>query len=72
MSKFILTEQTEQVLEWPTLLNAVANEAASSMGAELCRGLPFSDHIEDARVQQQETFEFVQMFEEDSPLSPFR
>ena len=70
MSKLLLTEQTEQVLEWPSLLDAVAHEAASSMGAKLCRSLSFAEQIEDARIQQQETFELVEMFEEDSPLSP--
>ena len=65
-----LVQQTEQVLEWHQLLDALAKEAASSMGAELCRALPFADKMELACEQQQETFEMVQMLEGDSPLAP--
>ena len=70
MLKFSLVQQTEQVLEWHQLLNAVAFHAASSMGAELCRVLPFADHVDIAQAQQQETFEMLQMLESTSPLSP--
>jgi DNA mismatch repair protein MutS2 len=70
MTKPALIQQTEQVLEWHQLLDAVAHQAASSMGGELCRVLPFAEHIEMAQEQQQETFEMVQMLEGDSPLSP--
>ena len=70
MSKSFLAQQTEKVLEWPELLEAVAHEAASSMGAELCRTLPFAEDIEQARLQLQETFEMVQALEGISPLSP--
>ncbi len=69
MTKSSLVQQSEQVLEWHQLLDAVAEEALSSMGAELCRVLPFAQDVEMARVQQQETFEMVQMLEGDSPLS---
>ena len=65
-----LIQQTEQVLEWPQLLEAVAQEAASTLGAELCRVLSFAQNIETAIVQQQETFEMLQMLEAASPLSP--
>jgi len=65
-----LVQQTEQVLEWPQLLEAVAKEASSSMGVELCHELPFAPDLEIARVQQQETFEMVQMLEGSSPLLP--
>jgi DNA mismatch repair protein MutS2 len=63
-------QQTEQVLEWRQLLDAVASKAASRLGAERCRVLPLATHIEHAQVQQQETFEMVQMLEGDSPLEP--
>ncbi len=65
-----LIQQTEQVLEWRQLLDVVAKEAASSMGGKLCRGLECAPDFESARVQQQETVEMVQSFEESSPLSP--
>ncbi len=70
MTRPSLVQQTEQVLEWHHLLEALANEAASSMGGELCRVLPFAQDLEIARMRQQETFEMVQMFEESSPLAP--
>ncbi|MEX2490657.1 MAG: endonuclease MutS2 [Nitrospirales bacterium] len=62
-------KQTEQVLEWDQVLDAVALEASSPMGAEQCRVLPFAKHIDLARVQQQETFEMIQMFSGNSSLS---
>jgi DNA mismatch repair protein MutS2 len=70
MTRPSLVQQTEQVLEWHQLLEAVANEAASSMGGELCRVLPFAQDLDMGRVQQQETFEMVQMLGGSSPLLP--
>jgi DNA mismatch repair protein MutS2 len=70
MSKPALIQQTAQVLEWHQLLEAVGNEASSTMGCELCRGLPFAYDLEVARRQQQETFEMTQMLEGTSPLLP--
>ena len=70
MKASALVQQTEQVLEWHQLLDAVAHQAASSMGAELCHALPFARTVEDARRQQQATFEIVQRLDTDSPLSP--
>ncbi len=63
-----LVQQTEQVLEWHQLLDAVASQAASSMGAELCHTLPFARDVEAARAHQQATFEIFQQLESDSPL----
>ena len=70
MNSSALIQQTEQVLEWPQLLDAIADRAASSIGAERCRELPFAKSVEEARLQQQETFEMLQQLESDSPLSP--
>ncbi len=70
MTTSSLAQQTEQVLEWHQLLDAVAQEADSSMGAEKCRVLTFSPNVEMACEQQQETFEMVQMLEGSSPLFP--
>ena len=72
MTKPALIQQTEQVLEWHQLLEAVAYEASSIMGCELCRVLPFAHDLEMARRQQQETFEMVQMIEDNSPLLPLK
>ncbi len=65
-----LVQQTEQVLEWHQLLDAVASQAASSMGAEQCDALPFAKNVEEARLQQQATFEIFQQLESESPLLP--
>ena len=68
MADHSLIQQTEQVLEWQQLLDAVAKEATSGMGAELCRGLVCVRDLESARAQQQETFEMLQSFELTSSL----
>ena len=68
MTNHSLIQQTEQVLEWQQLLDAVANEAASGMGTERCRVLEFAPGLEAARMQQQETFEMLQSFELTSSL----
>ena len=46
------------------------SEAASSMGAERCRMLPFASNLEMARVQQHETFEMLQLLESHSVPAP--
>ena len=62
--------QTEQVLEWRVLIDFLANEAASTMGADCCRALTFVSDLQSARVQQQETTEMVQILEGPHPLQP--
>ncbi|GJL57392.1 MAG: endonuclease MutS2 [Nitrospirales bacterium] len=61
---------TEQVLEWPVLIDCLANEAASTMGAACCRGLIFTSDLQTARILQQETKEMVDILEGTHPL-PF-
>lgn len=61
---------TEQVLEWPVLIDCLANEAASTMGAACCRGLVFTSDLQTARILQQETKEMVDILEGTHPL-PF-
>jgi DNA mismatch repair protein MutS2 len=66
-----VVNHTEQVLEWPVLIDCLANEAASTMGAACCRALVFASDLQTARIQQQETTEMVHILEGTHPLPPF-
>ena len=70
MSVSLIVPHTEQVLEWDVLVDFVAKEAASSMGAACCRALIFAPDLQTARSQQQETTEMVQILEGSHPLHP--
>ncbi|WNM63195.1 endonuclease MutS2 [Candidatus Nitrospira neomarina] len=63
-----MVQHTEQVLEWPVLIDCLANEAASTMGAARCRALVFAADLQTARIQQQETTEMVDILEGTHPL----
>lgn len=65
-----ILRQTAQVLEWQELIEFLAKEAASSIGAEHCRVLVFASDLQTARCQQQETTEMVQMMLEGAPPLP--
>lgn len=52
-----LLEQTKCVLEWDRLLNVLASQAHSTMGAERCRGLSLEDTLESAQARLRETDE---------------
>ncbi len=56
-----LFEQTTQVLEWPSLLDALAGHARSTMGAAGCRALELANDLPDAQRRQQETTEMGQL-----------
>jgi DNA mismatch repair protein MutS2 len=63
-----LSEQAAQALEWPRLLEFLAQHAQSAMGTVRCRALLLSSDLADARLRQQETTEMVSMLEgNDSP-----
>jgi DNA mismatch repair protein MutS2 len=66
----LIVPQTEQVLEWPVLIDFLAKEAASTMGADCCRAIAFASDLQTARAQQQETTEMVQILEGAYPLQP--
>ncbi len=66
----LIVPHTEQVLEWGVLVDFLAKEADSTMGADCCRALTFSSDLETARFQQQETTEMVQILEGTHPLHP--
>lgn len=63
-----MVQHTEQVLEWPVLINCLAKEAASSLGEACCHTLAFASDLETARIQQQETTEMVHILEGAHPL----
>lgn len=63
-----MIQHTEQVLEWPVLIDCLANGAASTMGAARCRALVFAADLQTARIQQQETTEMVDILEGAHPL----
>ena len=54
-----LSEKAAQALEWPRLLEFLARQAQSTMGAARCRLLPLASELSVARIRQQETTEMV-------------
>jgi len=54
-----LLRQAADVLEWDRLLEVLAKQARSAMGAERCRSLPLETALEAARARLQETTEMV-------------
>lgn len=70
MTFSLIVPQTEQVLEWHVLMDLLANEAASTMGADCCRVLSFTSDLQTASLLQQETTEMVQILEGADPLQP--
>ena len=67
-TKLLRHRDTEQVLEWPKLLEALGQEAASSLGKEQCASLPLAEDLSTARHLQTETQEMVRILEGDHPL----
>lgn len=58
-----LFEQTTQVLEWGKLLELLAGQARSSLGAARCRSVVLADDLFTAQRLQQQTTEMVQLQE---------
>ncbi len=56
-----LSEHAAQALEWPRLLEILAQHAQSAMGAAQCRSLSLSSGLADACLRQQETTEMVNL-----------
>jgi len=56
-----------QVLEWPRVLEFLAQQAQSTIGVARCRSLPLSSDLADARLRQQETSEMVALLEGSDP-----
>lgn len=54
-----LFQKAAHALAWPRLLEALAQQAHSTMGAARCRSLPLTSDLTEARMRQQETTEMV-------------
>ncbi len=63
-----LSEKAAQALEWPRLLELVAQYAQSSMGAARCRALPLAGDLTAALVRQQETTDMAGLLEGSEPF----
>lgn len=57
-----------QVLEWPRLLDLLAQQAQSTLGAARCRSLSLTEELAVAHRRQQETTEMVRLLEGDEPM----
>ncbi len=68
MDRFSLFQQALTVLEWPRLLDVVAGQARSAMGAERCRSLALETDLQAAEARSQETAEMVALRESDDPF----
>ena len=55
------SSETQQVLEWPQVLEVLAAQAHSALGAELCRRLPLEDTLELAQRRMQETTDMLEL-----------
>jgi len=64
----ILPDKAAQALEWPRLLELLATDAQSTMGAARCRSLPLASELAVARVRQLETTEMVRLLEGSEPV----
>lgn len=63
-----LSEHAAQALEWPRLLEVLAQHAQSSMGVARCRSLCLSNDLADARGRQHETTEMVSLLVGSHPM----
>ncbi len=58
-----LQQHAAAVLEWDQVIEVLAGQARSTMGAERCRALPLACDLDEARARQQETAELVVLAE---------
>ena len=63
-----LSERAAQALEWPRLLEILAQHAQSVMGTALCRSLSLTNDLAEARLRQQETTEMVGLLGGSDPM----
>ena len=61
MSDLSAISETQQVLEWPQVLEVLAAQAHSVLGAELCRRLPLEDTLELAEQRMRETTDMLEL-----------
>ncbi len=60
--------QAMTVLEWDRVLDVLAGQARSAMGAEFCRALPLEAGLAAAQVRLQETAEMMALQESGDPF----
>lgn len=58
-----LSDKAAQALEWPRLLDLLAQNTHSTMGAALSRALPLAADLEAAQARQQETTDMARLLE---------
>lgn len=63
-----LSEHAAQALEWPRLLELLAQHAQSTIGAARCRSVSLSSDVAEACQLQQETTEMASLLEGNDPL----
>ncbi len=63
-----LSEHAAQALEWPRVLEILAQHAQSGLGAARCRSLSLSSDLAEACLRQQETTEMVSLLEGSDPM----
>lgn len=63
-----LFQKAMQALEWPRLLEVLAQRAQSTMGAARCLSLPLASDLADTAMRQQETTEMVRLLEGSEPV----
>jgi DNA mismatch repair protein MutS2 len=63
-----LLQHAMRVLEWDRVLEVLAGQARSSMGAERCRTLPLETELDAAEARLQETREMVSLEERGDPF----
>ncbi len=63
-----LSDKAAQALEWPRLLEFLAERARSSAGAARCRNLALAHTLSDATARQRETAEMRQLASADDPF----
>ncbi|MGH7232120.1 MAG: endonuclease MutS2 [Nitrospiraceae bacterium] len=68
MDQHSLLQQTLTVLEWPRILDVVAGQARSAMGAERCRTLALESDVTAADARLLETAEMAALREREDPF----
>jgi DNA mismatch repair protein MutS2 len=68
MPREALFQQTQQALEWPKLLDVLASQAHSSLGADYCRALPLAENCLSAQTRLHETTEMIALGEGPLPF----
>lgn len=63
-----LSEKAAQALEWPKLLELLAQQCRSTVGAARCRVLSLADDLATARARQQATTEMARLLAAGEPF----